>query len=116
MWSDPRFSREEYDFGGITVPAGTWLYALIIAANHDPSVFEAPNELRIDRKHSRPVFNFGFGRHACVGRPAALVELEETLRLLVERFSRIEVMGDVVRDGHPHGDYIRHLPVRMTAK
>jgi hypothetical protein len=38
------------------------------------------------------------------------------LRLLVERFSRIEVMGDVVRDGHPHGDYIRHLPVRMTAK
>lgn len=116
MWSDPRFSREEHAFGGITVPAGTWLYASIIGANHDTSVFEDPDALRIDRKHPRPIFNFGFGKHACIGRPAALVELEETLRLLVERFSRIEVIGDIVRDGHPHGDYIRHLPVRMTAK
>lgn len=116
MWSDPRFTREAHEFGGITVPAGTWLFASIIAANHDPSVFEAPDELRIDRKHARPIFNFGFGHHACVGRPAALVELEQTLRLLVDRFTRIEVIGDVVRDGHPHGDYIRNLPVRMTAK
>jgi cytochrome P450 len=115
LWSDPRFAREEYDFGGITVPAGTWLFASIIASDHDEAVFEAPDELRIDRKYPRPIFNFGFGQHACVGRPAALVELEETLSLLVERFSRIEVIGDIVRDGHPHGDYIRNLPVRMTA-
>lgn len=115
MWSDPRFAREQYEFGGVTIPGGTWLFASIIASNHDPSVFEAPDTLRIDRKHPRPIFNFGFGHHACVGRPAALVELEETLRLLVERFSRIEITGKVVRDGHPHGDYIRNLPVRMTA-
>jgi cytochrome P450 len=116
MWSDPRFAREEQAFGGVTIPGGTWLFASIIASNHDPSVFEAPDALRIDRKHPRPIFNFGFGHHACVGGPAALVEIEETLRLLVERFSRIEVIGDVVREGHPHGDYIRSLPVRMTAE
>ncbi|HET8842942.1 MAG TPA: cytochrome P450 [Ktedonobacteraceae bacterium] len=114
MWSDPRFSRDEHAFGGIMIPGGTWLFASIVGANHDSSIFEAPDALRIDRKHPRPIFNFGFGHHACIGRPAALVELEETLRLLVERFSRIEVIGDIVRDGHPHGDYIRNLPVRMT--
>ncbi|HEY1351975.1 MAG TPA: cytochrome P450 [Ktedonobacteraceae bacterium] len=113
MWSDPRFSREAHAFGGVTVPAGTWLYASIVGANHDSSVYEDPDALRIDRRHPRPVFNFGFGHHACVGRPAALVELEETLRLLSERFARIEVVGEIVRDGHPHGDYVRHLPVRM---
>lgn len=116
MWSDPRFSREEHTFGGITIPGGTWLYASIVGANHDASIFEDPDTLRIDRKHPRPIFNFGFGHHACIGRPAALVELEETLRLLVERFSRIEIIGDIVRDGHPHGDYVRHLPVRMAAE
>jgi cytochrome P450 len=116
MWSDPRFSREEHDFAGVTIPGGTWLFASIIGSNHDGSVFEAPDALRIDRKHPRPIFNFGFGHHACIGRPAAIVELEETLSLLVERFSRIEVIGDVTRDGHPHGDYIRTLPVRMTVE
>jgi cytochrome P450 len=116
MWSDPRFSHDEHSFGGITIPGGTWLFASIVGANHDPSVFENPDALQIDRKHPRPIFNFGFGHHACIGRPAALVELEETLLLLVERFSRIEVIGDIVRDGHPHGDYIRSLPVRMTAE
>jgi hypothetical protein len=43
------------------------------------------------------------------------VELEETLRLLVDRFARIEIVGDVVRDGQPHGDFIRRLPIRVTA-
>jgi len=116
MWSDPRFASEEHTFGGVTIPGGTWIFASIIGSNHDASVFETPDVLRIDRKHPRPIFNFGFGHHACIGRPAAIVELEETLSLLVERFSRIEVIGEVTRDGHPHGDYIRTLPVRMTAK
>lgn len=114
MWSDPRFSREEQEFGGLTIPGGTWVFASIIGANHDATVFEAPDELQVDRKHPRPIFNFGFGHHACIGRPAALVELEEALTLLVKRFSRIEVIGEVKRDGHPHGDYIRALSVRLT--
>jgi hypothetical protein len=35
--------------------------------------------------------------------------------LLVERFARIEVTGKVVRDGQPHGDFVRKLPIRVTA-
>jgi cytochrome P450 len=64
---------------------------------------------------ARPILNFGSKRHLCLGRPVALVELEETLRLLVERFARIEVIGEVVRDGQPHGDFVRRLPIRVTA-
>ena len=51
--------------------------------------------------------------HRVLGRPVALVELEETVRLLAERFARIEVTGYVARDGQPHGDFIRSLPIRV---
>ena len=34
--------------------------------------------------------------------------------LLAERFARIEIIGDVARDGQPHGDFIRRLPIRVT--
>jgi cytochrome P450 len=113
-WSDPRIARADDEFAGIILAKGMWLFASIIAANHDPSVFEAPHEFRIARERPRPILNFGSGRHLCLGRPAAIVELEETLRLLAERFSRITVVGDVVRDGHPHGDFIRRLPIRVA--
>ncbi|MGO9699909.1 MAG: cytochrome P450 [Xanthobacteraceae bacterium] len=114
-WSDPRIAREDAEFAGVPLPKGTWLFASIIAGNYDPTVFEAPYEFRIQRERSRPILNFGSGRHLCLGRPVALVELEETLRLLVERFSRIEVIGEVARDGQPHGDFIRRLPIRVSA-
>ena len=113
-WSDPRIARGDHEFAGVPVVKGTWLFASIVAGNHDPSVFEAPYEFRIARERPRPILNFGSGRHLCLGRPVALVELEETLRLLLERFARLEVTGEVVRDGQPHGDFIRRLPVRVT--
>jgi len=113
-WSDPRVAREDHEFAGLRVPKGTWLFASIIAGNHDPSVFESPHEFRITRDRPRPILNFGSGRHLCLGRPVAIVELEESLRLLAERFSRMAVVGDVVRDGHPHGDFVRRLPVRVV--
>ncbi len=114
-WSDPRIARADHEFGSIKVPKGTWLFASIIAGNHDASVFEAPYEFRVTRERPRPILNFGSGRHLCLGRPVALVELEETLRLLIERFARIEVIGEVKHDGQPHGDFIRQLPIRVTA-
>jgi cytochrome P450 len=114
-WSDPRIARDNHEFAGVALAKGTWLFASIIAGNYDPSVFEAPHEFRITRERPRPILNFGSGRHLCLGRPVALVELEETLRLLAERFARIEVTGEVVRDGQPHGDFIRKLPIRVTA-
>jgi len=114
-WSDPRIAREENEFAGVALPMGTWMFASIIAGNYDPSVFENPNEFRIARDRPRPILNFGSGQHLCLGRPVALVELEEKLRLLVERFSRIEVIGDVVRDGQLHGEFIRRLSIRVTS-
>jgi len=52
------------------------------AANHDPSIFEAPGEIRLDRRPN-PHLAFGSGPHTCIGihlaRLEARVFLEELL-------------------------------------
>jgi cytochrome P450 len=52
------------------------------AANHDPSAFEAPHEIRLDRRPN-PHLAFGSGPHTCIGihlaRLEARVFLEELL-------------------------------------
>ena len=100
----------------VAVAKGTWLFASIIAGNHDPLRVRSAARVQDHARADADRFSISApGRHLCLGRPVALVELEETLRLLIERFAQIEVVGEVVRDGQPHGDFVRKLPIRVTA-
>ncbi len=114
VWSDPRYAREDAVFCGLEIPSGTWMFASVVAGNQDPAVFQSPADLNIARPQPKPILNFGSGRHACLGRAVALVEMEETLRVLCERFKRVDVVGDPVCDGYPHGEFVRSLPVRIS--
>ncbi len=51
-------------------------------ANHDPSVFEAPGEIRLDRR-SNPHVGFGNGPHTCIGLQLARLEAQTFLRVLL---------------------------------
>ena len=44
------------------------------AANRDPAVFDAPDEVRLDRAPNRHVA-FGHGPHTCIGAPLARMQL-----------------------------------------
>lgn len=46
---------------GIEIPSGMIVVVGLLAANHDPSVFETPEKFDIDREFSRP--QLGFGRY-----------------------------------------------------
>ena len=48
------------------------------AANRDPDVFEAPDEIRIDRRRNRHL-TFGSGGHRCLGSNLARLELRVTI-------------------------------------
>lgn len=63
---------------GVTVPAGARVLAIIAAANRDPTVFAAADDLRLDRSPN-PHLAFGGGGHFCLG--AALVRSVGTLLL-----------------------------------
>ena len=75
-------------------------------ANHDPAAFEAPGEIRLDRRPN-PHLAFGSGPHTCVGihlaRLEARVFLEELLVAVPDwrlgddaRMAFVRLAGDVV--------------------
>lgn len=55
------------------------------SANHDPEVFDAPEEIRLDRAPNRHVA-FGHGPHTCIGAPLARMQLAA----VVARFTAVE--------------------------
>lgn len=63
-----------------------------LAANHDATVFDAPNEIRLDRTPNRHIA-FGQGPHTCVGAHLAKVEA----RIFLEEL--LAVVPDFVLDG-----------------
>jgi cytochrome P450 len=61
------------------------------SANRDPEVFDAPNEIRLDRKPN-PHVSFGFGAHLCLGAHHARAIMRGLIQKLAERVSGIEIL------------------------
>ncbi|HYF37390.1 MAG TPA: cytochrome P450 [Prosthecobacter sp.] len=84
---------------GLTVKAGERISLGWAAANLDEGAFEAPREVRLDRKPN-PHLSFGFGTHLCLGAPHARLILRTLLRLCCERVRRIMVLEAEERVEH----------------
>ena len=85
-----RLAREDVKYGGTTIRAGERVHLVLNAANRDPSVFERPDELDIERGRSRHV-SFGPGAHFCLGAPLARLEARVALQGLLARFDGLEL-------------------------
>lgn len=79
-----RFLDTATDLFGTAVPAGDSVIVSLGAANRDPRVFPAPDDIDIDREPN-PHLAFGFGPHACPGAALARLELCEALHALLTR-------------------------------
>lgn len=64
------------------------------AANFDETVFEAPEEVRLDRKPN-PHVAFGFGPHLCLGAPHARLIVRTLLTQLSERLESVSLVEAV---------------------
>ena len=78
---------------GHPVPAGGRVSLAWSAANLDPEVFDAPREIRLDRKPN-PHIAFGSGIHSCLGAHHARVIVRTLLRLLSESVGGITVTAE----------------------
>ena len=76
---------------GATVPANGRVSLGWASANFDETVFEAPWEVRLDRKPN-PHVAFGFGAHLCLGAPHARLIVRSLLQALVARVGCINVL------------------------
>ncbi len=69
------------------------------AANYDPSVFEAPEALNLNRSPN-PHVGFGSGHHACLGAPQARAILRSLIRNLAEHVSSVRIEGAIQNIEH----------------
>ena len=91
-----RVTEASIEVGGVTIPAGEQVFAMLGAGNHDPARFPNPDQLDVTRTDIQPL-SFGGGVHFCLGAALARAEIEITFRTLLQRFDHIELAGDEPR-------------------
>ncbi|WP_235030230.1 cytochrome P450 [Nonomuraea solani] len=85
-----RVALEDTELGGMPVPKGVPVMALIGAANRDPAVFPDPGRFDVDREPGRH-FAFGLGIHFCLGATLARMEGEIALSALARAAPGLEL-------------------------
>ena len=86
------------EIAGRPVPKGEKLALLFGSANRDPRVFPDPECLDLERGNAVEHIGFGGGIHVCIGAPLARIELEASLRTLVEHAPRLELAAEPRRN------------------
>ncbi len=84
---------------GVNVAPGSLVSLCFASANHDETVFPAPEEVRLDRKPN-PHVAFGFGPHLCLGAPHARLVVRSLLKCLCEQVRSIHTLAAVEKVEH----------------
>jgi cytochrome P450 len=109
-----RTAIDDITVGDLRLHAGQRVITLLGAANRDPSVFHAPDELILDRDEGIPL-SFGAGIHHCLGAALARLEGQVMIPRLLRRFPRLDLAAEPVRrDGITIHGY-RSMPVTVAA-
>ncbi|MDI3283140.1 cytochrome P450 [Polyangium sp. 15x6] len=85
-----RAVMRDAEVGGVALPAGSVVCALIASANRDETRFEDAERFDIDRDR-KPNVSFGHGVHFCLGAPLARAEARIALEELLPRVGAIHV-------------------------
>ena len=118
----PRMAREvrgDATAHGCPVAHGARVTLDFAAANHDASVFEAPCDVRLDRRPN-PHVAFGAGPHTCVGAHLAKVQARVLLEALLETGATLAPDGEAGIEWIDAGPGARvplrlhHVPLRVV--
>ena len=84
------------------------------AANRDPDIFKNPDAFDIERENAKKHLAFGYGRHLCLGKHMANMQLAEVYKQILARFPDIQQSDDwkVVPNNFTHS--ISEMPVSFT--
>lgn len=87
-----RVTTAAIELGGVTLPSGARVLAVLAAANRDPAVFAEPDELRLDRSPN-PHLAFGAGAHFCLGATLVREVVTVLLPQLLQAFPGLHPLG-----------------------
>ncbi|MCY1081394.1 cytochrome P450 family protein [Archangium lansingense] len=88
--STERFAKEDITVGGVTIPRGDLVFAVLASANRDERHFKDPNTLDLSREPNKHL-SFGLGIHYCLGAPLARLEGQIAIQTLVNRFPNLRL-------------------------
>jgi cytochrome P450 RapN len=87
-----RWAAEDVELSdGIVIPKGDPVLPEHQIANRDESVFDHGWSLDLHRKDPAPHLSLSWGPHRCMGAKLAELEVETTLRALLERFPDLQL-------------------------
>ena len=94
--SGMRYPEQDIDLGdGLVVPAGTEINAFWAAANVDPTFYDDPLTVRLDRGRKDHMV-FASGTHRCLGSHLARLELRLAVEELLRRVPDYTVDADAL--------------------
>ncbi|MGB3627034.1 MAG: cytochrome P450 [Henriciella sp.] len=111
-----RIALEDFELGGKQIKKGDKVVMWYTSGNRDDEVIEAPDEFRIDRERARHHVSFGFGIHRCMGNRVAEMQLKILWEEILNRFERIELVGEPERVQSNFVLGYTTLPVVLHAK
>jgi cytochrome P450 len=94
-WEPPvsvgmRMTLSDTELGGVKIPKGSEINAMIGAYNRDPARYENPDQYNIYRKPQRHMA-FIYGQHVCIGQHLARLEMTRALNALLDRLPNLRL-------------------------
>lgn len=85
-----RYLDEETEVADTPLAKGTTVLCSMAAANRDNAVFDAADEMDVERSPN-PHLAFGNGPHSCLGQALARTELQVVLEVLLRKLPTLEL-------------------------
>lgn len=89
---------DDVELGGVTIPRGELVSAVVSSACHDESLFDDPARFDI-RRTRQPNASFGYGPHFCAGHQFARDLERISLVTLVDAMPELELTAPVTYQG-----------------
>lgn len=118
-WQTPlafmrRTAIEDVELHGKQIKKGDKVVMWYASGNRDEEIFEDADRLIIDRPNARNHVSFGFGIHRCMGNRLAEMQLRVLWEEIQKRFSKVNVMGEPVRNRSAFVRGYSELPVKLV--
>jgi cytochrome P450 len=120
-WQTPlahmrRTALEDTELGGQKISKGDKVVMWYVSGNRDERFFDRPDEFDFHRENLRKHLSFGFGIHRCMGNRLAELQLHTLWEEILERFDRVEVVGEPERNLSVFVKGYKTLPVILHPK
>ena len=110
-----RTAKKEIELHGKKIKPGDKVVRYFGAANYDPSKFENPNQLNLNRFPNEHIA-FGSGTHVCLGQHIARVEIDCMFHEILDRMQDFKLLEEPEWLSSNFISGVRHMPIGFTQR